>query len=139
MSERLVDSLRRGWSRSSGEFLSGPALRNAEWRRVALPRFVRSPQLESRLGLDSKTPFWTKTASSAFVLPLSGSVQVRNVDDAGCLDFNHSVRHQLDESGPKCFHWLYGFKEFDAYREVLATAAGSALGMEAVMRSKSRV
>ena len=54
------------------------------------------------------------------------------------LDFNHSVRHQLDESGHQCFHCLYGFKEFDPYREVLATAAGSALGMEAMMRSKSR-
>src|SRR5580658_3831278 len=134
MSERLVDSLRRDWSRSAGEFLSGPALRNAEWTPVALPPFVRSPQLESRLGLDSKPPFRTKTASSVFVLPLFGSVQVHNVDNAGRLDFNHSVRHQLDESGHKFFHCLEGFKEFDAYRKVLATAAGGALGVEPMRR-----
>jgi hypothetical protein len=61
------------------------------------------------------------------------------MDNAGWLDFNHSVRHQLDESGHKCFHCLYGFKELDAYWEVLATAAGCALGMETMMRSESRV
>jgi hypothetical protein len=68
---------------------------------------------------------------------LPDSAWLRDVGDAGGLYLNYSVRYQLNQSGHQGTYSFRGFKEFDPDREMLTTAAGGALRMDAMMRSKS--
>src|ERR1700721_703635 len=104
--------------------------------RLTTLRIVFRQENRESWMLQCRALCWTKTASFVLVLHVTGLPPVCDVNDSRRLHFNQSRSNQFDQSRNQGPHGPFGFDELDSDRQGLATAAGIAMRVDPMMRSK---